>query len=598
MTDARVHDPVPPLKKAIVAATRALAHDSKLDVAFNAMNNPAGAVILPQMNEMPSPEALASIRGEGDHSALMHRLHNVNKHAELRPHTPANARFFDLLETIRVEALGSQHMQGVKNNLYRRFEERIMQRGVPAKLPLDYLFELAARLHVQDMPVPVFLQGALERQQETLAPVLDKLQAMKDSLADQHEFGLAAIKIIEELAQLSQSDQPGKDEGNQASTESEAADRPREESAEDSLPSQGESSQNTEQSLSQMLLKPAGAGAEPPNEGQEVKLAGAPKHSPIGHNEGAGTLPYTAFTKAYDEVVTATELASPSELEQLSRQLEQKLTQFQSITAKLAARLQRLLLARQARHWAFDLEDGMLDSRKLARVIIHPEEQLIYKIEKESEFRDTVITLLIDNSGSMRGRPITIAALCADIMSRTLERCGVKVEVLGFTTREWKGGQSYKSWMASGRPQHPGRLNDLRHIIYKSADMSWRKSRRGFALMLKDGILKENIDGEAIGWACERLLARPEQRRILMVISDGAPVDDSTLSTNHSRYLDTHLREVISSVENAGVIELVAIGIGHDVTRYYKRAVTISEISKLGETMTDQLVKLFSGKKA
>ncbi|MDE3061186.1 MAG: cobaltochelatase subunit CobT, partial [Pseudomonadota bacterium] len=277
----------------------------------------------------------------------------------------------------------------------------------------------------------------------------------------------------------------------------------------------------------------------------------------------------------------------------LRRQLDLRLSQFEGLTTRLAGRLQRLLMARQARHWIFDEEDGLIDSRKLSRVIVHPDYGQIYKREKDTEFRDTVVTLLIDNSGSMRGRPITIAALSADIISRTLERCGVKVEVLGFTTREWKGGNAYKQWIKEGRPAFPGRLNDLRHIIYKPADMSWRKSRRNLGLMLKDGILKENIDGEAILWACDRLLQRPEQRRILMVISDGAPVDDSTLSANGGSYLDQHLREVIALVENKMPIELVAIGIGHDVTRYYQRAVTISDIDKLGETMTEQLVELF-----
>jgi cobaltochelatase CobT len=333
----------------------------------------------------------------------------------------------------------------------------------------------------------------------------------------------------------------------------------------------------------------------PQQQGQDMD---APQNAsyPLNRNAAEAAQAYHVYTKDYDEIVSAHDLATPSELEYLRSQLDERLSQFKTITAKLASKLQRLLLARQARSWIYDESDGMIDNKKLARLIIHPDYEFIYKREKDTEFRDTVVTLLIDNSGSMRGRPITIAALSADIISRTLERCGVKVEVLGFTTREWKGGLSYKQWMKDGKPKEPGRLNDLRHIVYKSADASYRKASKNFGLMLKDGILKENIDGEAIEWACDRLLKRPEERRILMMISDGAPVDDSTLSTNTSTYLDTHLRDVIAKVENSMPIELVAIGIGHDVTRYYKRAVTISDINKLGETMTEQLTELFSKK--
>ncbi len=321
------------------------------------------------------------------------------------------------------------------------------------------------------------------------------------------------------------------------------------------------------------------------------------QESPYPFNQpqaGNAAPPYHAYTTRFDEVVSASTLATPTELEHLRRQLDHKLAQLGSVTSRLASRLQRLLMAKQARRWVFDEEDGIIDSRKLARLIVRCDDERIYKREQDTDFRDTVVTLLIDNSGSMRGRPITIAALSADILSRTLERCGVKVEILGFTTKEWKGGQSARAWAKDGRSGYPGRLNDLRHIIYKSADASWRKSRRNVALMLKEGLLKENIDGEAILWACDRLLARPEQRRILMVISDGAPVDDSTLSLNNGSYLDLHLREVIARVENQLPIELLAIGIGHDVTRYYKRAVTISDIDKLGETMTQQLTQLFT----
>ncbi|NBX02557.1 MAG: cobaltochelatase subunit CobT [Alphaproteobacteria bacterium] len=465
------------LKIALVSATRALAHDAKLNVQFNAASNAEGAVLLPQMLEPPAAHELATIRGEADHAALTHHLHNPVLHRDLRPLTPANAQLFDVLENIRVESLGSQHMQGVKLNLYRRYEQRAMQQGLPRERPLPLLLELNARRYVQEMPIPAFLANALEESHAQMLDIIPYLEQLREKITDQYQFGKAALEVIEALAHIKHSSKPGDDNGEQSGSQSKTAEKPREDSAEDALPSQGGDTESTEQELSQMMLKPAGPGAEAPEGGQEIKLSGAPQHTPTtGHNELTAA-PYHAYTTSYDEVVAAHLLAAPAELEQLSRQLDQKLTQFQSITSKLAARLQRLLLARQARHWAFDQEDGMLDNRKLARLIIHPEEQLIYKHEKDSEFRDTIVTLLIDNSGSMRGRPITIAALSADIISRTLERCGVKVEVLGFTTREWKGGNSYKQWMREGRPPHPGRLNDLRHIIYKSADMSWRKAR-------------------------------------------------------------------------------------------------------------------------
>jgi cobaltochelatase CobT len=302
---------------------------------------------------------------------------------------------------------------------------------------------------------------------------------------------------------------------------------------------------------------------------------------------------YKPFTRAHDEEIKAEDLCDAEELSRLRQQLDQQLQHLQGVVSKLANRLQRRLLAQQTRAWDFDLEEGILDAARLARVVVNPMLALSYKRERDTDFRDTVVTLLIDNSGSMRGRPITVAAMCGDILSRTLERCAVKVEVLGFTTRAWKGGQSRERWVAEGKPRNPGRLNDLRHIIYKAADAPWRRARKNIGLMLREGLLKENIDGEALQWAYKRLLARPEHRRILMVISDGAPVDDSTLSVNPGNYLERHLRDVIREIESRNVVELVAIGIGHDVTRYYRRAVTIVDAEELGGTMMSKLTELF-----
>ena len=305
---------------------------------------------------------------------------------------------------------------------------------------------------------------------------------------------------------------------------------------------------------------------------------------------------YKVYCNTFDEIVEADDLCDAEELTRLRAYLDKQLANLQGVVARLANRLQRRLMAQQNRSWDFDIEEGILDTAKLMRVIIDPMHPLSFKVEKDTQFRDTVVTLLLDNSGSMRGRPITVAATCADILARTLERCGVKTEILGFTTRAWKGGQSREKWLGGGKPANPGRLNDLRHIIYKAADEPWRRARRNLGLMMREGLLKENIDGEALIWAHNRLLGRPEQRRILMVISDGAPVDDSTLSVNSGNYLERHLRQVITDIEGRSPVELIAIGIGHDVTRYYKRAVTIVDAEELGGAMTEKLAELFDDK--
>lgn len=569
-------------KQVLAATSRALAHDREYKAS------------LPVMVEMPEGDTLSNVRGVSDQNALYARLHNSKIHYSRRPAAPASARLFDMLETIRVEALGSEYMEGVKFNLYKHFERQCLEQNFGTQpVPLPTLLELMARRQLQAQPTPPILANALDKAPGEMKAIEPLLKEMREHLFDQKSYATLALKIIDTLAYIRQSLERDKGSAEQNKTN-------------DNVPSEGTAMENqvganysTDDDMTEPSQSPVIMGASlseterQPKEGEEIKSA-RPSY-PFNHNEAAPSKrAYHAFTTQYDEVVQAQALATPTELESLREQLDMRLTQFQSITARLANRLQRLLLAKQARQWLYDEEDGMIDNKKLSRLITHTNYEAIYKREKDTDFRDTVFTLLIDNSGSMRGRPITMAALCADIIARTLERCGVKVEILGFTTKEWKGGLAYKQWLKDGKPAYAGRLNDLRHIIYKSADSTWRKSKKNLGLMLKDGILKENIDGEAILWACERLLSRPEQRRILMVISDGAPVDDSTLSANSGNYLDKHLRDVIEKVETQMPIELVAIGIGHDVTRYYKRAVTISEIDKLGETMTNQLVSLFS----
>ena len=582
----------PDIKSAIIATTRALAHNRNITIQFGESRTQAN-IQLPLIPEDATQEQLALIRGEADNAAAFYRAHNPDTHSEKRPSSASQAALFDMLENIRLETLMSENRAGVKYNLERRYETRAMQAGLHnGKLkPLDAL-ELLARHHLQHQQIPAFMQSQLEKTEREYAEIVPQFNQLLELRGEQQHFATHAISMIDALTLQTL----GKEESQTPQQDTETSSEEKTQTDE-SVQADGDEQQQTSSGQEvPMFMK--SAGSPPPDAiPQKGEEAQADYTSPYPQNriEPPTSVPvYHIYTKQYDEVVNAYELSTPIELETLRKQLDAKLTQFQTVTSRLASKLQRLLLARQARHWIYDETDGIIDNKKLARIIIHPNTEHIYKREKDTEFRDTVVTLLIDNSGSMRGRPITIAAISADIISRTLERCGVKVEILGFTTKEWKGGNAHKQWSKDGKPQHPGRLNDLRHIVYKSADTNCRKASKQLGLMLKDGLLKENIDGEAVMWACERLMARPEQRRILMVISDGAPVDDSTLSTNNSNYLDSHLREVISYVEEKLPIELVAIGIGHDVTRYYKRAVTISDIEKLGETMTAQLTELFA----
>ncbi len=576
-------DPLALWRQSLEATTRALAAEKK-------------DFPLPPLPHMPPEEDLPLVRAAMDEQAIFHRHHQRTLHHRLRPSHPASGALFDTLEAIRVEALGSRYYLGMQQNLSRRFERAWAMKMIAAStMTPAAATELLAREMIADQQVNA---EQLALAEQSLASLRPQLQQMRGAAADQAAYAHEALKLIEQLELIKQSREENKDshqplpEANDAASSNDTQTP----MASDLQNSAGQSGDEIS-SLFPSLSSPPADTPPPP----APKAAEEPGESPFPpeHNQTARPLPldYHAYTTRHDEIIAAHLLAAPQELQQLREQLDARLEQFQSLTARLANKLQRLLLARQARRWSYDEEDGMLDNRKLARLIIHPDEEQIYKREKDTDFRDTVVTLLIDNSGSMRGRPITMAALSADLIARTLERCGVKTEILGFTTREWKGGTSYKEWIKAGKPVHAGRLNDLRHIIYKPADISWRKAKKNLGLMLKDGILKENIDGEAILWAAGRLMQRPEQRRILMVISDGAPVDDSTLSANTGNYLDRHLREVIAHVEKQLPIELLAIGIGHDVTRYYSNAVTISDIDKLGETMTDQLTSLFKAEK-
>jgi len=582
------------LKNSITAATKALAGKKAITVGFG--ENVKGVTIaLPSLNEEPSSEMLSQLRGMADAQAAGLRYHDRSVHSQHRPIAHNNAGIYDMLEQLRLEGRIGENREGVQHNLATRYSFTAMNNGLlnGTATPQARL-ELLARELITGQKTPDFMQPAFRKAKEDLGTLLPQIEALAATTDTQSDYAIHSIALIDAMSHLTGStDKAQPTEETKPGEEQQQSSTPQQDEAEsEEMTSQSGQDKNSDEVP--VFMKQSGSTPPElkPEQGQDVA-----NESPYPYNRSQAdqpSIPYHSYTTQYDEVVGAGNLASPTELAFLRDQLDQKLTQLSTITAKLASKLQRLLLAKQARRWLYDESDGMLDSKKLAQIITTPGLETIYKREQDTEFRDTVVTLLIDNSGSMRGRPITIAAISADIISRTLERCGVKVEILGFTTKEWKGGASYKQWVKDGKPARPGRLNDLRHIVYKSADMHYRKAAKQLGLMLKDGILKENIDGEAILWACDRLLARPEQRRILMVISDGAPVDDSTLSTNNSNYLDQHLREVIAMVENKMPIELLAIGIGHDVTRYYKRAVTISDIDKLGETMTAQLTELFS----
>jgi cobaltochelatase CobT len=558
---------------------------------------------LPLPTRALPPAEVAKMRGAADSVALRLRHHDEGIHAARSPGAREAKDVYDALEQARVETIGAQHMAGVSANLRARLAEECEAEGYDRmtrrdQLPVPVALALLARERMSGEAVPEAAARILNTWRDTLGPEADAAMAsMAAAQDDQTEFTRAARKLLAALqlaeaeveAEPDDSEDDGEEGGEQAGTQDNSQD------------SQGESQSEQDSTLGQQPEQMDGQASEDEGEQAEDEDAAAAEgdEKPGGPQQrrerpsGEDHTAYRAFSRANDEEVHADDLCDPEELSRLRQQLDQQLQHLQGVVSKLANRLQRRLMAQQTRAWEFDLEEGMLDAGRLARIVVNPLLSLSYKRERETEFRDTVVTLLIDNSGSMRGRPITVAAMCGDILARTLERCSVKVEILGFTTRAWKGGQSRERWVSEGKPRNPGRLNDLRHIIYKPADAPWRRARKNLGLMLREGLLKENIDGEALLWAYRRLVTRPERRRILMVISDGAPVDDSTLSVNPGNYLERHLREVIREIESRDLVELIAIGIGHDVTRYYRRAVTIVDAEELGGTVMKKLAELF-----
>ena len=598
-------EPLDLFRRALAGAARAIARDPEVEVIFASEAAPVSG----KTARVPSPGAslqarlVAEARGAADSLALRLRHHDDRLHSSLAPLDPDARAVFDALETARFEALGARVMDGVRENLAELTEARvrgdaILRARAAEEVPLATAIGLLARERLTSEAPPSSARSGLD----LVAPWIEEkaaaeLDALALTLDDQASFAKVARRLLEDL-ELAAAPQDS-EEPPEAGGEEEQGDEGGADDAGDDSET-GASSEKTEMRAEQVEEEGDGDTTPQDMELGEDELADGDDTAdsslaaPARRNwDLAPQTDYKAFTTRFDEIVESEELCDEEELTRLRAYLDQQMGGLHNVVTKLANRLQRRLMAQQARSWEFDQEEGLLDAARLARVVVNPMHSLSYKIERDTEFRDTVVGVLIDNSGSMRGRPIAIAAICADILARTLERVGVSSEVLGFTTRAWKGGQSREQWLAEGRPASPGRLNDLRHIVYKRADEPYRHARRNLGLMMREGLLKENIDGEALLWAHNRLIARAEERRILMVISDGAPVDDSTASANGGAYLERHLRQVIEWIERRSTVELVAIGIGHDVTRYYSRAVTIMDAEQLGGAMIEQLARLF-----
>ncbi len=598
-------NPADPFKKALTETAKVMADDAEITVSFSV--DPPGmtgdAMRLPQVTRRMTRDEVMLARGTADGFALKRRFHNAATHARYMPQGQMARDLYEAMETARCEAVGAQHMPGTASNIDARIAHEAERKGYAqirsqAEAPLP----VAAGYLIRQLATGRALPKGAGTVADLWRPFVEShagatLEGLDKVLSDQTEFARFARRVIEDLGYGDQlGDDPDEEGEDQESADEDQADAP------ESPDSQGDEQEQDDseaaedgprQESAEMEAVYDETAEDEMSDETEAAQAEAPPEPPVPPPHSEADPNYIVFVTDFDEEVTAEDLADPAELERLRAYLDQQLEPLKGAVSRLANKLQRRLQAKQNRSWEFDREEGILDVARLARVVANPTTPLSFKVEKDTEFRDTVVTLLLDNSGSMRGRPISIAAICADVLARTLERCQVKVEILGFTTRAWKGGQSRERWLAEGRPQAPGRLNDLRHIVYKPADAPWRRSRDNLGLMMKEGLLKENIDGEALEWAHRRMVVRREARKILMVISDGAPVDDSTLSVNPANYLEKHLRDVIAMIEKRKAVELLAIGIGHDVTRYYDRAVTITDVDQLAGAMTEQLAALF-----
>ena len=605
-------NPADPFKKALAEATKSLANEPELNVSYTI--DPPGisneTIRLPQVSRNLTKEEVLLARGTADAYALKIRFHDEQTHKRYMPQGQVAKDLYEAMETVRVEALGAKVMPGTASNIDAKIEAECIKLGYdsvsnPADAPISAAASFLLRKLATDRKLPKAAQNLVDLRADLFGHDTNStMKDLKENLTNQTEFSKLTRQVIEDLGF---GDQLGEDPDQNENDQQEDAEQ---ENQEENQDAEGNENQDDQEDWEQ---DPDDSGEQDTDPSQAQVSADDIDESDTEEEsempDGDQTLdppPTTQYSDAdpnykvyntnFDEEILAEELAEPAELERLRTYLDQQLDPLKGAVSRLANKLQRRLQAQQNRSWLFDMEEGILDCGRLARVISNPTTPLSFKVESDIEFRDTIVTLLIDNSGSMRGRPISIAAICADVLARTLERCQVKVEILGFTTKAWKGGQSREAWLHDGREQTPGRLNDLRHIIYKGADAPWRRARPNLGLMMKEGLLKENIDGEALEWASKRIMSRSEARKILMVISDGAPVDDSTLSVNSASYLEKHLRDVINMIENKKLIELIAIGIGHDVTRYYEHAVTITDVEQLAGAMTEQLAGLFENK--
>ncbi len=595
-------DYIEDIKKAISSTTRAIAEDKEIDVLFeDNLTSTDNKIVLPKIDNNEDLKNLNQLRGHADNEALKYKYHNKETYIQFEPTGEKNRKIYEVLENTRIQLIGSKLMRGVKSNLRTLYEQKFREKNLDtvskqSDLNIEDAIDLYLRNKINPDYLPSNSNNALNLWKKWLNnKISDSSDQLLKNIHDQKRFAENVNELIRELDYYDNENSDGEDNKEEENQNIDQLENNEVNEMESQSSFSDEESTQSEEEVGYDETE-MNIDQQEDDELSEVDEGNTENATPQYNAENSVEKilnEYEVYTEEFDEVITAKNICEDEELNRLRAYLDQQLKAYQMIISRLANRLQRKLLAKQNRSWDFDLEEGLLDTSRLTRIIMDPFHSLSFKKEKDTDFKDTVVSLLIDNSGSMRGRPITVAAMSADILARTLERCGVKVEILGFTTKAWKGGKSREHWMQNKKIPSPGRLNDLRHIIYKAADEPWRRSKKNLGLMMREGLLKENIDGEALLWAHKRLQTRYEARKILMVISDGAPVDDSTLSVNTGNYLEKHLRGVINWIESKSSIQLLAVGIGHDVTRYYKRAVTIVDAEQLADVMTEQLVDLF-----